>query len=113
MQDYAGIADSVTGLPDFDKLRVYERFLYELTIVGRLTWFDDDLAIERKLNRLKWLKEINHRVLGRVRDLLGNQHACDDDELWATIRHHSLQPGGFEERVFGAACRAFSVVVHR
>jgi hypothetical protein len=40
------------------------RLWFELTIVGRIIWSDESLDDATKLNALKWLNEIQHRVWG-------------------------------------------------
>jgi hypothetical protein len=43
---------------------VYERLWLELTIAGRAVWSDPGLSETEKLDGLKWLNEIQHRVWG-------------------------------------------------
>ena len=60
--------------------------LFELTIVGRMIWAEDELTDPRKQEALKWLNEINHRIL--------NVHNNPDISLAAlqkTIQHHVTQ----------------------
>ena len=62
----------------------YELLLFELTIVGRAIWSDPDLSNEEKFESLKWLNEINHRVLNGhrntqiyfIEDLLASLWQC-------------------------------------
>jgi hypothetical protein len=43
---------------------IYERLWFELTIAGRAVWSDPDLSTEQKLEGMKWLNEIQHRIWG-------------------------------------------------
>jgi hypothetical protein len=47
-----------------DRRRVYEQLWLELTIVGRDVWSRHDLKESEKLDGLKWLNEIQHRLWG-------------------------------------------------
>jgi hypothetical protein len=62
---------------------VYERLWFELTIVGRDIWSDPAFSDEQKLEGLKWLNELHHRVWGAhqnpgeyaVKDIVGTLQA--------------------------------------
>ena len=58
--------EDVRALPESARKRFYERFLMQLTIVGRIIWADEQTTSQQKVEAFKWLNEINHRVLGRL-----------------------------------------------
>jgi len=61
------MSNAISRLDALDSQRrrlVYERLWYELTIAGRALWSDPDLGDAQKLEGLKWLNEIQHRVWG-------------------------------------------------
>ncbi len=63
------------------------RFLYEMTPVGRGVWSNDSTSDSQKSEALKWINEINHRILGAY----GNSdYAITElEELLAVMhRHH-------------------------
>ena len=42
--------------------QIYARFWFELTIAARDIWSDDRYSDAKKLDGLKWINEIQHRV---------------------------------------------------
>ena len=79
--------------------RVYELLWLELTIVGRIVWSEDDLPLSEKLDGLKWLNEIQHRVWG------AHANAVDysPTDLYATIQKTAEQASALRG-VVDAAC---------
>ena len=52
------------ALPPDTRRLVYERLWYELTIASRAVWSEPHLSNEQKMEGLKWLNEIQHRIWG-------------------------------------------------
>ena len=67
--------------------RIYERLWFELTVAGRAVWSDSALSNEAKLEGLKWLNEIQHRVWRAHAEAGG----ISDQDLDRYIAHHVLQ----------------------
>jgi len=61
-------------------------FLHELTIVGRIVWADEELNPLDKVCGLKWINEINHRVI----NVMLSQRE-DLEPLKAQIKSHADQ----------------------
>lgn len=78
------LVGSLESLDDDRRRLAYERLWLELTIAGRALWSDPALSDAQKLDGLKWLNEIQHRVWGA--------HASRDgyapEDLVATIGSH-------------------------
>ena len=45
-----------------ERSKFYEQLLFAFTIAGRAIWSDDTATDEAKLDALKWLNELTHRV---------------------------------------------------
>ncbi|HEX2150263.1 MAG TPA: hypothetical protein VHI31_08855 [Actinomycetota bacterium] len=80
--------------------RVYELLWLELTIVGRAVWSDSELNDQEKLEGLKWLNEIQHRVWGA--HVQGS--VVTPAHLVGTIQHHAEQAPVLQGYL-SAACR--------
>ena len=81
--------------------RICERLWFELTIAGRTIWSDPALNVETKLEALKWLNEIQHRVWHSHAEA-NSKFVQDLDWL---IAHHVSQAPQIEAHVT-QACRA-------
>jgi hypothetical protein len=56
------LRDELESLPKHLRHRLFRRLWLNLTIAGRSIWSNPDLTDADKLNALKWLNEIQHRV---------------------------------------------------
>jgi len=78
---------------DDQKLTFPEVLSHELTVAIRMVWSENDLPVQRRLEQIKWLNEIHHRVPMRARAIrkqkadwtgpdagLGLEHRIDQDE---------------------------------
>jgi hypothetical protein len=89
------LASCFEALDPDERRVVYERLWLELTIAGRAVWSDPGLSETEKLDGLKWLNEIQHRVWGAhqspahyaASDLVANVQAC-----WERPTYHRPRP---------------------
>ena len=72
--------------PD-QRRRAYARLWFELTIVARAVWSDERYADAQKLDGLKWINEIQHRVWHGYMDPPGYSPARLLDRIDAHVRH--------------------------
>jgi len=91
---------------EHSRRRVYEQLWLELTIVGRDVWLRSDLQLSEKLEGLKWLNEIQHRVWGAHANAAGSAPA----DLYATIQHHAAQAAALKDIVAAACVRSLRVL---
>jgi hypothetical protein len=74
--------------------RAYEQLWYEFTIVGRDVWLRNDLQLSEKLDRLKWLNDIQHRLWAHA-----NAALYSATDLYATLQHHAAQASALREHL--------------
>src|SRR5205823_3888630 len=60
-------AEAVASLKDSDRRRFYEALASNLTVCARGIWSDEHLSDAEKVDQMKWLNEIQHRVIGKLR----------------------------------------------
>jgi len=60
-------AEQIGALPAEQRLEFYEILAHELTISIRAFWSDEALSLDEKVERMKWVNEILHRVVAKVR----------------------------------------------
>ena len=80
----ADVAARLEALPPDARRLVYERLWLELTIIGRAVWSNPEFSEAQKLDGMKWLNEISHRVWGAHQN--PSQYAPSD--LLDTIKSH-------------------------
>lgn len=88
--------------------RVYEKLWLELTIVGRMVWAGTEWDTPQKLEGLKWLNEIQHRVWGAHAD----PARISPTDLYTTIQHHAAQASTLNEVVETACARSLHALTH-
>jgi hypothetical protein len=62
MKSYLNEMESLT---EEERLAFYEHLAHNLTIAARDVWSSDDLPAD-KVEQLKWLNEIQHRVTAKI-----------------------------------------------
>lgn len=81
----------VSKLPLDQQITFYERLAHELTIAVRGIWSDDTLAAGEKVDRMKWINEIMHRIPNKLAQLRHASHHWDDQDFEAMVAHWTLQ----------------------
>ena len=74
-------------LSEEERLRFYECLAHNLTVSVRAIWSDDDLSDAEKLESLKWLNEIMHRVTMKSAMLRMHQNKWSEFDSWENIQH--------------------------
>ena len=90
------------------ELEFLHEFMFQLTILGRLVHID--LEDESKLQALKQINELNHRILNRVRDLGNEESWCKKEYLIRMVSHHISLAPKIESGVISAATKALAKV---
>jgi hypothetical protein len=63
----AEYAEAVASLDDGRRRQFYETLAHNLTVCARAIWSDERLSDAEKVDQMKWLNEIQHRVIGKLR----------------------------------------------
>jgi hypothetical protein len=58
---------SIAQLSIEQRISFYEIFAHNLTICVRAIWSDEAIDVEEKIEQMKWLNEILHRVTAKIR----------------------------------------------
>ncbi|MBN9517349.1 hypothetical protein J0H58_02345 [bacterium] len=70
------IGDLSTG----QRLHFYEVLAHQLTVVARMIWSDAALDDTAKVEQMKWLNEILHRVTAKVYTIRLKTHEWTDED---------------------------------
>jgi hypothetical protein len=71
----------------------YEVLAHNLTVSIRAIWSDEGLNDSQKVERMKWINEILHRVVLKSAALRMGRNECSEADTWNMMRHYvSLCP---------------------
>jgi hypothetical protein len=82
--DYAQKIDSLTLE---QRLSFYELLAFNLTISVRSIGANDEITNAEKIDRLKWVNEILHRVTAKILYLRRHQNTWSETDSWESIKH--------------------------
>ena len=74
-------------LSDEERLKFYEYLAHNLTVSVRAIWSDEGLTDGEKVESLKWLNEIMHRVTMKSALLRTHKNTFSESDSWEDIKH--------------------------
>jgi hypothetical protein len=78
----------IGGLTKEWKVYFYESLSHRLTVAVRVIWSDEILSDSEKIEQLKWLNEIQHRVTSKIQVERLERHEWPESEFIAMIHHY-------------------------
>jgi len=78
-------------LSDEERIKFYEILAHNLTVSVRGIWSDDHLTDRDRVERMKWVNEIMHRVVMKSAKLRMGQNEYTEDDFWEGIKHWVAQ----------------------
>jgi hypothetical protein len=79
------LADQMANLSDEQQLHFYEVLAHNLTVAIRVVWSDESIGDAEKVDRMKWINEILHRVTAKVSLLRLSTHEWPEEDLESLI----------------------------
>jgi hypothetical protein len=70
-----------------ERIRFYEILSHNLTVSVRGVWSDEHLTNSKKVECLKWLNEIMHRVVMKAALLRVEKNKYSESDSWENIKH--------------------------
>jgi GrpB-like predicted nucleotidyltransferase (UPF0157 family) len=87
-------AEQVGKLSDEQRLHYYEVLAHNLTIAIRGVWADSEIDDAEKVERMKWVNEILHRVTAKVYVLRLKTHEWTEEDFERLLREYvAAHPG--------------------
>jgi hypothetical protein len=74
-------ADEMAKLTDEQRLHFYEVLAHNLTVGIRGVWSDESISDAEKVERMKWINEILHRVTAKVYVLRLKTHEWTEEDF--------------------------------
>ena len=83
----------VGSLSQESLIRFYEVLAHNLTVSIRDIWSDEELNDSQKVERMKWINEVMHRVVLKSAALRMGRNECSEADTWDMMLHYgSLCP---------------------
>jgi len=95
IENYSQLIDA---LSEAQKLRFYEAFAFELTIASRL-WSDPNLDNTDIIDQLKWINEIQHRVIAKIRNIRSSTDSWSEEQMISMVSGYVKQNLGIRSAV--------------
>jgi hypothetical protein len=103
-------AKQTSKLSNEDRLRFYEILAHNLTVAIRGVWANESISDSEKVDRIKWINEILHRVTANVWVLRLKTHEWTEEDFGQMIRGYVGENEGIKEEVFAAFNRSYQAV---
>lgn len=87
MLDDFDYPSAIGALDAEQRLLFYEVLAHNLTVSVRAIWSNEKTSAEQKVEQLKWLNEIMHRVTSKLQVLRLNLHEWTEADSWNDIKH--------------------------
>lgn len=78
-------------LPIQDKIKFIEALLFHFTLTGRALWSDVKLTDTEKVEGLKWLNELSHRIWNVKLELMQGIDDNSSKRLYENMKFYSEQ----------------------
>jgi hypothetical protein len=104
--------NSIGALTQDGRLLFYELLAHNLTIGIRAICSDEEIADAEKVDRMKWINEILHRVTSKIRILRLNEQEWPEEEFWQVIQGWVSQNMAIEPLVNSAVLWSYQSVIN-
>ena len=81
----------VGSLPLEWLIRFYEILAHNLTVSIRAIWSNEELDDNQRVQQIKWVNAIMHRVLLKSAALRMNRNECPESDTWQMIQDYVAQ----------------------
>lgn len=112
MLDAFDYPSAIGALDSEQRLLFYEVLAHRLTVSVRAIWSNEATSAEQKVEQLKWLNEIMHRVTSKIRVLRLNLHEWTEADSWADIQHWISLCPTLESEIEWAIRTSYATITH-
>jgi Na+/phosphate symporter len=92
----------ITALTAEQRLHFYELFAHNLTVAIRGIWSEENASEAEKIERMKRVNEIMHRVTSKVYVLRLSIHEWTEEDTWKMIKEYVAEDKAIEAEVNAA-----------
>ncbi len=103
-------AEQMGKLAEEQRLHYYEVLAHNLTVAVRGIWSDERISDAEKVDRMRWVNEILHRVTAKAHVLRVNAHEWAEEDFEGLILEHVAACPGIAGEVGWAVKDAYRTV---
>ncbi|WP_353572335.1 hypothetical protein [Candidatus Albibeggiatoa sp. nov. BB20] len=107
IQNYA---DIINTLVQEEKISYYEFLAHSLTIACRSIWSDNELTEQQKIEGMKWLNEISHRIIAKIRIERTQAHEWKEEHIIGIMQHYVEQAPQIKNEVAWAIKESYKTL---
>ena len=106
-------AKQIGELSAEQRLTFYEMLARNLTISVRAIWSDDTLADAEKVDRMKWINEIMHRITAKISVTRRNENEWAEQDIYEMMKGYVSQNPGIRGEVANAVLQSYAYVTRQ
>jgi hypothetical protein len=106
-------AEQMGKLSDEQRLHYYEVLAHNLTIAIRGIWSDEQIDDAEKVDRMKWVNEILHRVTAKVYVLRLKTHEWTEEDFESLILECMASHPGITAEIWNAVRHSYQTIAGR
>ncbi len=93
-----------------EQLSFYERLVHQLTIAVRDIWSDDKIPDSEKVDQMKWINEIMHRIPNKLSQLRNPTYDWKNEHFEEMIAHWVEQNPNIQKLVNHSINDSYKIV---
>src|SRR5687768_3852101 len=102
----------VGSLPTESLIQFYEILAHNLTVSVRAIWSDETLTDVERVEQMKWLNEIMHRVVLKSAALRMNRDEMSESDTWKMMEHYISECPPLAAHIAVATISSYQAVGH-
>jgi hypothetical protein len=102
----------VGSLPTESLIQFYEILAHNLTVSIRAIWSDETSTDVERVEQMKWLNEIMHRVVLKSTALRMNRNEMSESDTWKMMEHYVSQCPALASHIAFATISSYQAVGH-
>ena len=103
----------ISSFNDEERLHFYELFAHNLTVSIRGIWSDENISETEKLDRIKLVNEILHKVTNKIWVLRLNTHKWTEEDFWQMMNEYTSDNESIRGEILFAIKRSFIAVKNK
>jgi len=100
---------NISALDAEHRLRFYETLAHNLTVSVRAVWSDGSRSDAHKVNAIRCINEILHRVTSKIAVTRRNLHEWTESDMWGEIKRWVAEDKSISGDVGWAIRRSFEI----
>ena len=102
----------ISALSEEQRLLYYELLAHNLTVSIRGVLWDETISDAEKLDRIKLVNEIQHRITSKIQVLRLHDHEWTEEDTWAMINEYISDNEGIRGEVYFAINQSYQYAVN-